>query len=92
MSDLISDEIQKMQDLEQAEIEKAFDLGYEEGSKSAIPGTMEAQWIRVSGDSRWKCSHCSWKENVPTVMGEPTIWDYCPSCGARILGWIDDET
>ena len=30
------------------------------------------------------CSVCKWKENVPKIMGEPTVWDYCPSCGARM--------
>lgn len=31
------EEIQKMQDLEQAEIEKAYQLGYEDGKKDAQP-------------------------------------------------------
>jgi hypothetical protein len=36
-------EIQKMQDLESAEIEKAYELGYEEGKKDAQPKT--GRWI-----------------------------------------------
>ena len=47
-------------------------------------------WIRLNGDSRFMCSVCKWKENVPTCNGEPTIWDYCPSCGARMDGREDD--
>lgn len=35
-------EIQKMQDLEQAQIEKAYQLGYEDGEKDAQP---EQRWI-----------------------------------------------
>lgn len=38
-------EIQKMQDLEQAELDKAFELGKEEGRKEAQP---ESQWIPCS--------------------------------------------
>ena len=36
------EEIQKMQDLEQAELDKAFELGKEEGRKEAQP---EQRWI-----------------------------------------------
>ena len=43
-------------------------------------------WCGDKGDSRFMCSVCKSKENVPTCMGEPTIWDYCPSCGARMKG------
>lgn len=41
-------------------------------------------WCGDKGDSRYMCSVCKVKQNVPTCMGEPTIWDYCPSCGARM--------
>lgn len=46
------------------------------------------RWIdlRQEGDSRFMCSVCKWKEHVPTCMGEPTVWEYCPSCGARMDG------
>ena len=39
------EEIQKMQDLEQAELDKAFELGKEEGRKEA---QREPQWIPCS--------------------------------------------
>lgn len=42
------------------------------------------QWERLHGDSRFMCSVCKGKENVPTIMGEPTVWDYCPNCGAHM--------
>lgn len=39
-------------------------------------------WMGDKGDSRFMCSICKWKEAVPTRMGVPNIWEYCPSCGA----------
>ena len=46
------------------------------------------EWIdlRQEGDNRFMCSVCKWKEHVPTCMGKPTVWEYCPSCGARMDG------
>ena len=41
-------------------------------------------WCGDKGDSRFMCSVCKSKENVPTCMGEPSVWDYCPNCGARM--------
>lgn len=47
-------------------------------------------WIRLNGDSRFMCSVCKGKENVPTCNGEPTIWDYCPNCGVRMDRWKNE--
>ena len=49
---------------------------------------VKAHWIdmKPTGDSRFMCSRCKWKEKVPTIMGEPIVWDYCPSCGADMRG------
>jgi len=41
-------------------------------------------WKGEDGDSRWMCSECKCKEYVPTCNGVPDIWQYCPSCGARM--------
>ena len=43
---------------------------------------VKAHWIdmKPTGDDRFMCSRCKWKEKVPTIMGEPIVWDYCPSC------------
>jgi hypothetical protein len=30
------------------------------------------------------CSECGGKEYVPTCMGIPNIWEYCPNCGAKM--------
>jgi len=56
--------------------------------RSVPPADVEpvrhGRWERLVGDSRFMCSVCKCKEDVPTCNGEPTIWDYCPSCGARM--------
>lgn len=41
-------------------------------------------WMGDRGDSRFMCSVCLCKENVPTIMGKPEIWGYCPNCGAKM--------
>lgn len=49
-------------------------------------------WMGEQGDSRYMCSVCKCKEeNVPTCNGEPTIWEYCPNCGAK-MDEVTDET
>ena len=35
--------------------------------------------------SAFMCSRCKWKEKVPTIMGEPIVWEHCPSCGAQMI-------
>lgn len=49
---------------------------------------VRAHWIdmKPTGDSRFMCSRCKVKEEVPTIMGEPIVWDYCPNCGADMRG------
>ena len=49
---------------------------------------VKAHWIdmKPTGDSRFMCSRCKGKEKVPTIMGEPIVWDYCPNCGALMIG------
>ena len=51
----------------------------------AVP-VRRAHWIWKGdeGDSRFMCSECKCKEDVPTCMGVPDIWEYCPNCGARM--------
>ena len=51
-----------------------------------VKPVVHGHWERLEGDRRFMCSVCKWKENVPTIMGEPTVWDYCPSCGATMKG------
>lgn len=57
-----------------------------------LPPTVEAEpvrhahwiWKGDEGDSRFMCSACGGKENAPTCMGVPNIWEYCPNCGAKM--------
>lgn len=51
-----------------------------------VPDRKVGEWIWMGdkGDSRFMCSVCKSKENVPTIMGKPIVWDYCPNCGARM--------
>lgn len=58
-----------------------------------VPDRKVGEWIWMGdkGDSRWMCSVCKSKEDVPTIMGKPIVWDYCPNCGARMKGEDDAE-
>ena len=40
----MDEDIQKMQDLEQAEIQKAYDLGFEEGERFAVQNGCNRLW------------------------------------------------
>ena len=53
------------------------------------PKVGEWVWMGDKGDSRFMCSVCKGKENVPTIMGKPIVWDFCPNCGARMKGEDD---
>lgn len=65
-----------------------------ERDKAAIDATpladvrpvVRGHWERTEGDSRFMCSVCKCKEHVPTIMGQPTVWDYCPHCGSWMEG------
>ena len=66
----------------------AYKSGYEKGKADRPQG----EWIKPYGDSRFMCSICKSKENVPTCMGKPSVWDYCPNCGAHMaVKGADDE-
>lgn len=57
----------------------------EQPTVDAVP-VRHGKWIwkGKDGDSRFMCSECKSKEHVPTCMGVPNIWEYCPNCGARM--------
>lgn len=66
---------------------EAYGIIQEMPTVDAVP-VVHGRWIdlKPQGDSRFMCTVCKWKEKVPTCMGEPTIWSFCPSCGARMDG------
>ena len=45
---------------------------------------VHAHWEEVDKYGNRKCSNCKSIEHVPTLMGEPIVWDFCPNCGARM--------
>lgn len=59
---------------------------------SAQPERKKGRWIwkGEEGDSRFMCSVCKSKEYVPTCNGVPSIWEFCPNCGARMEGEEDE--
>lgn len=85
------EEIQKMQDLEQAQIEKAYQLGYEEGKKDAQPERKKGRWIMHIDDlfpeeSTMECNQCH--EHQPITIDD----NFCPNCGAEMQKGEADET
>ena len=74
------EEIKKMQDLESAEIEKAYQLGYEDGKKDAQPERKKGRWINkphIYGVAY--CSECDFELHINDTP-------YCPNCGYRMEG------
>ena len=45
---------------------------------------VHAHWEKTDGDSRLMCSVCKSREIVPTMMGKPIVWSFCPNCGAKM--------
>lgn len=64
-----------------------------EDAPTVEPQRMRGKWIwkGEEGDSRFSCSVCKCRENVPTCNGIPDIWDYCPNCGCQMNGDEEDE-
>lgn len=80
------EEIQKMQSIEQAQLEKAYNLGVEEGMKNVQRKT--GKWIRhepFDGEHR-NCNKCIECSNCGTWFGADCYAEtsYCPSCGAMM--------
>jgi hypothetical protein len=72
------EEIQKMADLEQAEIEKAYQLGYEDGKKDAQSERKKSTW-----GADGECPFCGylrqWNDD-----------NFCGNCGADMRGEQDE--
>lgn len=67
---------------------RRFEIAIDNVPTADVRENVKAHWIdmKPTGDSRFMCSRCKGKENVPTIMGEPIVWDYCPNCGADMRG------
>ena len=75
-------EIQKMQEMEQAEIQKAYGLGKAEQPKTG-------HWIKVSdgyGDNAYICECSECKDTVWVYKDADRKWNYCANCGCRMKG------
>lgn len=83
--------------------QEAYEQGYQDGKVDGynLAGTRMSSakqerkkgkwiWMGEKGDSRFMCSVCKSKENVPTCNGKPTIWWYCPNCGADMRKETED--
>lgn len=66
------DEIQKMQELEQAEIQKAYELG------KPKTGHWISYYDEDTKESWYECDRCHTKRAFNTK--------FCPDCGCRIVG------
>ena len=82
-------EIQKMQDLESAEIEKAYELGYEEGKKD---GRQErtGNWVEIGDEpyDEWECDKCGFVIDGSGCIDPEEyrdIYIFCPHCGSMML-------
>ena len=72
------EEIQKIQELEQAQLEKAYEIGKAEQQKTG-------HWKKSHDDIMqwWACSECG-KPCPKGTYGGDFFSDYCPNCGAKM--------
>lgn len=73
------------------DVSNAYENGYQQGKFEATQKTGKWIWKGEEWDSRFMCSVCYCKENVPTCNGKPTIWKYCPNCGSLMRGGYTNE-
>ncbi len=45
---------------------------------------VHAHWEEADKYGNRRCSNCKSVEHVPTLMGKPIVWDFCPNCGAQM--------
>ena len=80
------EEIQKMQDIEQAQLDKAYELGYQAGC-AAQPERQKGEWIDYTEDGYVECPFC---HSATNCDGNKDELHFCFSCGADMRE-VDDE-
>lgn len=71
---------------------KGVKILLEDASHVEVREVVHGRWLKLDmhkGMEQHKCSVCRSECYVPTCMGEP-MYDYCPSCGAKMDGGKDD--
>ena len=53
---------------------------------------VHAHWEEVDKYGNRRCSNCKSIEHVPTLMGKPIVWNFCPNCGAVMDERREDST
>ena len=80
------EEIQKMQDIEQAQLDKAYELGYQAG-RAAQPERQKGEWIDYTEDGYVECPFC---HSATNCDGNKDELHFCFSCGADMRGEQDE--
>lgn len=85
------EEIFKMQKLESAQIEKAYEVGFKEGQREA---RKKGKWIFDEKDYQTKCSKCGchpWFGVIPTTEEATKKLPHCPVCLADMRNDADEQ-
>lgn len=72
------EEIRRIQELEQAQFEKMYELGYQAG-RAAQPERQKGEWIDYTEDGYVECPFC---HNATNCDGNKDELHFCFSCGA----------
>lgn len=58
------------------------DIKIEDAPTADVRENVHAHWEEVDKYGNRRCSNCESVEHVPTLMGKPIVWNFCPTCGA----------
>ena len=83
------EEVRRIQELEQAQFEKMYELGYQAG-RAAQPERKRGRWISYRCDM-YECSECGYIYTELTDRHKCGA-NYCPNCGEDMRGEQDDES
>lgn len=62
----------------------------EEVPTANVRENVHAHWEEADKYGNRRCSNCETVEHVPTLMGKPIVWNFCPNCGAKMCERRDD--